>query len=132
MDDLLNKSDINLLAAEVLQKKTYYDSVCHPTYYACLQLMSYKLISRGISLEQQRQITDSRYNCHSHRYLIEETTKLIKFESCIDERDYKKAIKELKSKREDADYHEVRILPEDSQKCIELANNITRIIRSIR
>lgn len=45
MNELYDKSEINLEAAIKLHEAGMYDAVCHPSYYSCLQLMSHKLIS---------------------------------------------------------------------------------------
>lgn len=52
-DDLLYKSQINMDVADELRKGGYWDSACHPMYYACLQLITHKLLKSGITLESQ-------------------------------------------------------------------------------
>ena len=53
MNELYDKSEINLEAAIKLHEAGMYDAVCHPSYYSCLQLMSHKLIRKGMSLYDQ-------------------------------------------------------------------------------
>lgn len=131
MNELYNKSEINLAAAIKLHKEGLYDAVCHPSYYSCLQLMSHKLIRKGMSLYDQGVLTSTNYNGHSHKCLIYETCKFMKFDGDRDKQNYINSVKQLKEKREDADYHEKRISCDQSDGCIKLAQDIRIKINSI-
>lgn len=131
MNELYNKSEINFDAANVLYEARMYDSVCHPTYYSCLQLMSHKLIRKGVSLYDQGVLASNKYGGKSHKCLITETSQLIKFESNRDKQNYINGVKQLKEKREDSDYHEIRISRDQSEECIKLAREIRLKINSI-
>ena len=67
MNELRDKSELNADVAELLYEKSYYDNVCHPSYYACLQLMSHKLIKKGMDLDRQASIASSRFGGNSHK-----------------------------------------------------------------
>lgn len=131
MNELYNKSEINFDAAKILHEARLYDSVCHPTYYSCLQLMSHKLIRKGVSLYDQGVLASNKYGGKSHKCLITETSQLIKFESNRDKQNYINGVKQLKEKREDSDYHEIRISRDQSEECIKLAREIRLKINSI-
>ncbi|WP_074434161.1 HEPN domain-containing protein [Bacteroides neonati] len=131
MNELYDKSEINLEAAEKLHQAGLYDSVCHPSYYSCLQLMSHKLIRKGVSLSTQGTISSSTYHGSSHKCLIYETCKFLSFEGVRDRQNYTNNIKQLKEKRENADYHEKRISHDQSKECIRLAKEIRSKINSI-
>jgi uncharacterized protein (UPF0332 family) len=131
MNELYDKSEINLEAAIKLHEAGMYDAVCHPSYYSCLQLMSHKLIRKGMSLYEQGVKASADYNGYSHKCLIYETCKFLKFEGSRDKQNYINSVKQLKEKREDADYHEIRISPDQSDKCIKLAKDIRQKINSI-
>lgn len=130
-DNLKDKSELNLDAAKILLENRLYDSICHPAYYACLQLMSYKLIRKGTSLKEQSSEISQRYYGHSHKYLINKTSSIIKFNNYRDKLLYEGAIKKLKAKREDSDYHDVRIAPNEGEKCIELAEQVITYLKTI-
>lgn len=131
MNELYEKSDLNIDAAEKLYNHCLYDSVCHPAYYSCLQLMSHKLIKKGVSLSDQASLCSTKYFGHSHKCLIEETCKRLKFDKCRDEQDYRNGVKQLKEKRESSDYKEERISQEASEACIKLAKEIRQKLNSI-
>lgn len=118
-------------AAALMLKHSYYDSVCHPAYYACLQLMSHKLIRKGVSLEQQGAIASSQYGGNSHKALISEIKKHISIDY-KEEKEYNKSVLKLKEMRERADYKLCRISKEESEKCIDMAKFVIGIINSIR
>lgn len=133
MDEgLKNKSEINLLAAQILHDKNFYDSVCHPAYYACLQLMSYKLIGIGFDLEKQAAKASSKYRGNSHVAILKEFQQYFKIAQYQDERLCRNGIRKLKAYRERADYKNERILQEESDDCITLAKNISRIINNAK
>ena len=131
MDELKDKSTLNLSAAEILYQNYHYDSVCHPAYYACLQLMSYKLIRKGISLNKQGSLASSEYDGNSHKAIIKEIESYIKTTDYHDKKLYKDYVKKLKEMRERADYKEVRIKPEESKECIDMSKFVIKILNSI-
>lgn len=131
MSALRDKSEINIDSAELLHENNKYCSVCHPAYYACLQMMEYILIRKGKSLKVQAAETSKCYYGHSHQYLIKETTQLIRFDSFRETQNYSNSIKQLKAYREISDYHDVNITRDQSEKAIQLAKELLVKIRSI-
>ena len=95
------------------------------------KLMSHKLIRKGVSLYDQGVLASNKYGGKSHKCLITETSQLIKFESNRDKQNYINGVKQLKEKREDSDYHEIRISRDQSEECIKLAREIRLKINSI-
>ena len=131
MNELYDKSQLNLDAATFLYQKGLYDSVCHPAYYSCLQLMKNKLIKKGLSLNEQDSLSSAKYNGNSHRCVIEEIRKRLTFSTYRDEQNYLNGVKQLKEARELSDYKDSRILPEQSDKCIKMAKDVLQKINSI-
>ena len=131
MNALKDKSDLNLEASRLLCSSSLYDNVCHPAYYACLQLISYKLAKKGIDLNQQATIASSQYNGNSHKALINSISSYIKTDDYHDKKLYDKYIKELKEMRERADYKNARIKKEESEKCIRMSEFVVHILNSI-
>ena len=132
MNELKGKSELNMDAAKLMLEHSYYDSVCHPAYYACLQLMSHKLIRKGIDLEKQGLLSSSQYRGNSHKAILSEIRKCIEIDDYKDEVRYDKSVKKLKEMRERADYKLSRIKREESEKCINMAEFVIGIINSIR
>lgn len=131
MNELYDKSQLNLDAATFLYDKGLYDSVCHPAYYSCLQLMKHKLIKKGLSLEEQASLSSASYNGNSHQCVIEETCKYLTFQKYRDEQNYRNGVKQLKEARELSDYKDSRISPDESYKCIQKAKEIQQKVNSI-
>jgi uncharacterized protein (UPF0332 family) len=119
MNELYDKSQLNLDAATFLYQKGLYDSVCHPAYYSCLQLMKHKLIKKGLSLNEQDSLSSAKYNGNSHRCVIEEIRKRLTFSTYRDEQNYLNGVKQLKEARELSDYKDSRILPEQSDNALK-------------
>lgn len=132
MSELKDKSELNMDAAELMFKHSYYDSVCHPAYYACLQLMSHKLIRKGVDLDKQGIIASSQYQGNSHKAIISETLKYIKTNDYNEEREYRRYVGKLKEMRERADYKLSRISRDESKTCIDMARFVVGIINTIR
>lgn len=131
MNELSDKSDLNMLSAELLQKSSYYDSVCHPVYYACFQLMSHKLIRKGIDLSQQGSIASSQYGGNSHKAVIKTIDQYLNKTNHSDKILYDKYIKKLKEMRERADYKNVRIKQDESDKCIKMSKFVIQVLNTI-
>lgn len=132
MNELKDKSEINMNAAEKMFECSYYDSVCHPAYYACLQLISHKLIRKGVGLDKQGAIASSQYGGNSHKALLGEIKKCLSLSDYKDEQRYSKNILKLKEMRERADYKLSRISRDESENCIVMAKFVIGIINTIR
>lgn len=132
MSALSDKSNLNISAAELLYKENHYDSVCHPAYYACLQLIKHTLCKNGISLEQQAIEASSSYRGNTHQYLIEKMKLMVNNKrGTNDGNDFRRKIRDLKLTREDSDYKDIRISSDTSRKSINLAKELQLIIQSV-
>lgn len=133
MDQLKNKSELSLAAAECLRKNTYYNAACHPMYYSCLQLISYKLIKKGISLEEQGSQISNYYKGNTHKYLIHKSMELIPFEKTdCDKNHYLNDFKMLSRLRVQADYKINLIGPSECESGMRLAQSLILEINKIR
>lgn len=132
MDDLLHKSQLNIEVAELLYERKFCDSACHPMYYACLQLITHKLIKKGITLERQSSLISGDYKGNSHRYWISESYKQLNPSISFRERKaYKDNLYQLKELREKSDYKEQRISEMECFNGINLAKQVIQQINSI-
>lgn len=125
MSELLDKSALNMNAAEYLLKEGHYDSVCHPAYYSCFQLMKHKVChSMHIDYEaQEREIVSSRQN--THQYTIRKITDYIQQQKgAWVAQQFNRDIKDLKKHRENSDYKIIRLGRDTCEACVTLAKHI--------
>jgi uncharacterized protein (UPF0332 family) len=133
MPELLNKSELNLNAAEYLFKKGHYATVCHPAYYSCLQLIKYK-IKKNLKIDypQQSSETSASYNGNTHVYLISKVKSEIKRKRGIEEaKIFDREIKDLKELREKADYQNISICFSDCDRAIKKAKELILTIKNV-
>ncbi|MDR0864146.1 MAG: hypothetical protein LBO74_04335 [Candidatus Symbiothrix sp.] len=111
MPVLLNKSALNLNAAQYLCKEGHFATVCHPAYYSCLQLMKFKVKDKlKIGYEQQASEISQFYRGNSHVYLISKVKEEINRKKGKREADvFIKDIRKLKELREESDYSDIQI-----------------------
>src|SRR5690606_28722094 len=103
MGHLKNKSEINLVAAELLNKQYLYPAVVHCAYYSCLQLMRHIWINQmGKSLQELGVLTRNSRD-GSHEVLINQIKMFLKSLS-LDDRSFNNSITQLKKLRIKADY----------------------------
>lgn len=134
MDQLRYKSELSLDAAEFLYKNNYYNAACHPMYYSCLQLISYKLIKKGISLEEQGSQISNYYKGNTHQYLIDKSMQLIPFNKKTDcnKNHYLNDFKMLSRLRVQADYKINLISQSECERGMRLAKSLILEINKIR
>ena len=70
MSILKSKSDINLMAAELLHKNSLYTSVVHCSYYSCFQLMKHLWLEKMGKTEEDLKTANNNTNEGSHEVLI--------------------------------------------------------------
>ena len=129
MPVLLNKSELNLNAAQYLCRDGHYATVCHPAYYSCLQLMKFKVKDKlKINYEQQeREIGSGKTN--SHQYLIDKIAgKIQETKGLAIAKNFKDNMKELKKLREISDYKEILIDRSTCEKAIRMAIDLRLLI----
>lgn len=131
MDELLTKSQLNTEAAQILFDKQLYSSACHPIYYSCLQLISYKLIRCGLTLDAQSSLSSKKYYGKSHKCLIEESRKRIKCSGHREEKEFKDGLYQLKELREKADYKEDVVMQQECQAGMDIAKLLIQKINTI-
>lgn len=118
-----------MVAADILLEQSLYPSCCHPAYYSCIQLMKYTIYQKfGITYQQQEieiSSLDRRVSrSGSHNYLID---KIVSYLNNIDKthaKTFKRDIEDLKNSREEADYKNISIGRDDSERAIRLAKKI--------
>ena len=114
MGHLKNKSELNLGAAELLHKESYYPPVVHCAYYSCIQLMKHIWLNSMGKSEQELKVINNNSNQGSHEVLINQIKSFIQSKSQND-REFYNDILQLKRLRVNADYDDISI---DSQKVI--------------
>jgi uncharacterized protein (UPF0332 family) len=128
MSVLLNKSELNLNAAQYLCKEGHFATVCHPAYYSCLQLMKFK-VKEKLKVEYGQQASEASlyHRGNSHVYLISKVKEEINRKKGKHEADvFVKDIRKLKELREESDYTDIQI----SKTICELAIRIAIDLRT--
>lgn len=130
MDQLKQKSEFNLLAAELLLRENLYAPSVHCSYYSCLQLIKFSIkdFFEVDYSELSSNIASSKKNSHS--YMIEFVKNEIRGK--IDrqrERDFSRNIKDLKQFREESDYDDIEIVREMGEKALRLAIEVRLFLK---
>lgn len=128
MGHLKNKSELNLGAAELLHKQSYYPSVVHCAYYSCVQLMKHAWLNSMGKTEQDLRVLNNSFNQGSHEILINQIKSFIQSKSQND-RDFNRDILQLKRLRVNADYDEISIDYTTSDQSIRLSKSILNILK---
>lgn len=125
MSHLSIKSSQNLSASTLLIDNKLYASSVHCSYYAMLQHMTCKLKdSWGITFKElgNRSKADKK---KSHEFLIKGSLDIIELNrNSFVKREVSNLIKDLKTYREESDYHEIEIIKDKSELALELSNKI--------
>jgi len=130
MGHLKNKSEINLVAAELLNKQYLYPAVVHCAYYSCLQLMRHIWINQmGKSLQELGVLTRNSRD-GSHEVLINQIKMFLKSLS-LDDRSFNNSITQLKKLRIKADYDDVSIDSSISSNSISLSKSTQTILKKV-
>jgi chromosome condensin MukBEF ATPase and DNA-binding subunit MukB len=126
MSVLLNKSELNLNAAQYLCKEGHFATVCHPAYYSCLQLMKFKVQDKlKIDYKQQASEASRSYKGNSHGYLISKVKEEISRKKGIQAaKEFMKEMNELKILRERSDYEDIQINRTMCEQAINIAINL--------
>ncbi len=135
MSQLLNKSQINFAAAHELQKKSYYCSSVHCSYYSCIQLMMH-IIYNKIGYDQKK-LSDTFQNYRAsntnakgglHEFYINLVVAHLNTHR-LDAKTFNKEIFKLKKTRTDADYFDIVIGPDECRFSLQKAEEINKIIQ---
>ena len=108
------KSEENILAAEELICKGYYNSSIHCSYYALFQYMKYILNSQGFCLYAEQNAKTKAQG--SHNTILKELRKHIKDAALS--RNVRDSFRSLKSQRAMADYEINPVVQVHSQMCL--------------
>ena len=106
MSELANKSNQNLIGAEMLFKNNLHAPSIHCAYYSCLQKMCDILIeSYGYSADSLYS-ESSRNGIGSHEFIINKTFRNLtdKNNNHSESQQFKRQIEDFKRKRVDSDY----------------------------
>lgn len=128
MGHLKNKSELNLGAAELLHKASYYPSVVHCAYYSCIQLMKHIWLHSMGKSEQDLKIINNSSNQGSHEILINQLKSFVRSKSQND-RDFNRDILQLKRLRVNADYDDISIDYSKSNQSIGLSKATINILK---
>ena len=108
------KSEENILAAEELISRGYYNSSIHCSYYALFEYLKYILNSRGLC---SYAVQDQKTNAHgSHNNILEELRGHIKDAALS--RKVRDSFRSLKKQRTIADYEIIPMVKVESQMCL--------------
>ncbi|MDE5760215.1 MAG: HEPN domain-containing protein [Bacteroides sp.] len=117
-----NKSDNNMLSAQILIDNKQFTSSVHCSYYAVFQYMKYMLANTS-----DRPITFATQDAHSgessHEYILTEIKNRINAKPQMI-RTFTQTVRLLKNNRVDADYHHKDFSDEESITCRDLANTL--------
>ena len=137
MTILFEKSQQSLESAEYLHDDEKYCSSIHCSYYSCIQLMRHILFNEIEPPYDERTFDDLPQVMNakgSHNFLIMELKNLIQNKNTsrtTDIRKFSQDLHDLKKLRKDADYHQIRILPENSRHAKLLASNNIALLKRL-
>jgi len=126
---LNNKSEFNLVGAQLLIYNNLYAPSVHCSYYSVFQKLKYKyVLKKDISYDDLAQmiILDTR---NTHRYVIEEFCNFI--QDRLKKRDLKNKINDLKAFRVESDYEDLEINIDKSNLALSKSKEIIREINKI-
>lgn len=136
MSSLKNKSEHNLLAAEILIKNGLHAPSVHCSYYSCFQLSKYVLNKfSGISyLDQETELNlwkQSRTGkIGTHDYVIKKLGDEIRKCSTEAYLTFTNNIKELKKFRIESDYEDKPVTDEQSKRSLHLSTELIHLLKS--
>ena len=123
----INKSDIMLESADILQNKSLYVSVPHCAYYSTYQLISYIWFYKIGKTESD--ISNRRAGKGSHEEMINAVKSYISGMNNDDGRTFNHDVVQLKKLRVVADYQDSVIDYMKGNWAIQLAHNVNTILK---
>ena len=131
MGQLKNKSDINIRAAELLHKQSYYPSVVHCAYYSCIQFMKHIWLTEMNKTEEDLRQLNQNSTDGSHEVLINEIKKNLTMQKLdSSSRVFYKDILQLKRLRVNADYDDLQIDSTISNNSITLSKSVLKNLKN--
>jgi uncharacterized protein (UPF0332 family) len=128
MGQLKNKSELNLSAAELLHKQSYYPSVVHCAYYSCVQLMKHTWLTSMGKTNNDLKALNTNSKDGSHEILINQIKAFVKSKS-QDDRVFYRDILILKRLRVNSDYDDILIDYSISGESIRLSKLTQKILK---
>ncbi len=128
MSSLRNKSEINIGAAEHLDKKGVYPPVAHCAYYSCYQFMKHIWLHSMNKTENDLTVLTRNTKEGSHEVLINQIIKHLKTKN-QDTRSFNTEIVSLKKLRHKSDYDNVEIGSEISGNAIKLSKSSLIVLK---
>jgi len=136
VSSLKNKSDLNLLAAEILIENSLHAPSVHCSYYSCFQLSKYALkefagidyIQQEEELNRLKQEQSTKFG--SHEYVIFKLGNEINRCSKETYRIFSTNFKILKSFRKKSDYLDEMISDEQSKESLRLSTELVQLLKS--
>lgn len=130
MKILLEKSEKNIEASNLLLQEEYFETSIHCSYYSCIQLMSHILFNVFDINEYDFINSNENKKNGSHNSLLNEITKRFPSQS-TNVYEFKNDFKIIKDYRIKADYRQQNILETDSIKSIDKATKINNKLKEI-
>jgi hypothetical protein len=141
MYPLFEKSQQNLTSAEVLHKEGFHASSVHCSYYACVQQMLHIVLKQQGVYESATPEKDEQY-IHStmfqgteksgfHVNLIRNISERFPKDKFAMRSQFDDQIRQLKTKRRDADYFNAKIEDTISQIALSKAKNVLGILTKV-
>jgi uncharacterized protein (UPF0332 family) len=119
---------MNLEAAKELIRNNFYASSVHCSYYACFQLMMFKLV-QNLSITYDDLKNRSKGES-SHEYVSNEIMEILTKKSGLTiMQDFKRQYKQLKRFRLDSDYHDILIDSAGSSHALRCSEELLRMIK---
>jgi len=130
MTELKTKSEHNMIASELLIKEHLHSSSVHCSYYACFQLLQYKMYYSLNLSEKEQSSQISLEGGNTHKYILNKVFDYLKSKPELrrEHSNFKREIKDLKLLRTTADYKNIKINFELSDKAHNLAEKLIRFI----
>lgn len=129
MSKLREKSEFNILAANILLKQSLFAPSIHCSYYSCFQLMKFT-IKYFFGEDYDTQVSNISNSLQgSHSYVISLMYKELTSLSNLEEsRKFKRKIMDLKLLRAESDYDNIEIDFEKSDLAFKKANELRTYI----
>jgi len=130
MSILLQKSGFNFDSAQLLIKNNYYAPSIHCFYYSCLQKLLHILYHKLQKSETELILLQNNSAKGSHEIAINEVYKSFESNKSL-AREFVSQMNQLKKLRVEADYKEVEILIDKSQKAKNAVIEVNDILKQI-
>ena len=126
---LLDKSQSNIEAAELLHDEEFYAPSVHCSYYSCIQLMRHVIFNKFGEDEMEFDGRPEVQSNGSHNFLISYLRD--KIDNPVNGRSFSENIRRLKNHRINADYKQMNVLKGDSTTSLSLAKATRTILSNI-